>query len=625
MRTNFALLILGASLVGCAEDPTQTAAAPSGAAAPTQTAPTPASKSTASTELAAGTPVDLPFLTWGGDAATIEANGGAQTTKGSVFDSLGLNFKLVNGNDPEVQVKAYLAGTTPYLRLTSQQIADVAPELCKSADTCPVPIDQLSWSTGGDHVVALGAFKTIADLKGGARIALQDKGPHGGLLADMIEVDAKLKFADVKIVMAKNLTGPDSPVSMLQSNPPLADAAFVISPDVGTLISSIPGAEGSVIGAHEILSTADRTRSIPDLYYVNPAYFKAHPEDVTKFVAGQNRGQELVVELQKAYNSSAGSDDYRRLLAQIMEIMGSDVPGEADAAGLIADCSFVGHPGNVAFFTDASNPTGWSYFAKRGAEVAVKLGYATKANPIGESPIDWNDPIFGKLLTKTEAAKGPRFDVVAVKHQIEQMEEDGSLATNTRLSFTAFFGENETSIDPAKYKVEFARIVELSHSYTGAPIVIRGHADPTHMIATAVKAGIAEGLIQQSGNTTDGYSYFMDGHAVNLKSDQRLLKLATDPRYNGSYPQGQSPKELASAAVQMTEARSSAVRDALIAFAKQSGSQIDATQIQVQGAGFADPLVVKASTPAEAAQNRRVEFSVVHVTAEAATQSDFAL
>ena len=145
------------------------------------------------------------------------------------------------------------------------------------------------------------------------------------------------------------------------------------------------------------------------------------------------------------------------------------------------------------------------------------------------------------------------------------------------------------------------------------------------MIATAVKAGIAEGLIQQSGNTTDGYSYFMDGHAVNLKSDQRLLKLATDPRYNGSYPQGQSPKELASAAVQMTEARSSAVRDALIAFAKQSGSQIDATQIQVQGAGFADPLVVKASTPAEAAQNRRVEFSVVHVTAETATQSDFAL
>ncbi len=632
MRHLFAPLVALAALIGCASDPTQSAPAPSGTdasqtAAPSGPSAAPVKKRNA--ELAPGTPTPLYFIDWAGDAATLLANGGPSTTKGSVMDGLGLTFKLEDGNDVATQVKAYKAGKTPYLRLTTQQAADVAPELCATPDICPAPVVQLTWSTGGDHVVAAERIKTIADLTGGVSIALQDYGPHGGLLVDVIETDAKLDLGKVKIVRAKNLTGTDSPVSLLQEGK--VDAAFVITPDMFLLTAGGnvgTGAEGSVKGAHEILSTAERTRSIADLYYVNPQFFASHKDEVVKFAVGVLKGQEEIVELQKAFNAG-GSDDYRALLAELGDLMGSLPDGsEADAAGLVADCAFVGHPGNVAFFADddPKSLTSWTYFNRRGAEVAVKLGYSKSPVTLPEGAIDWNLPIFKQNLAKTEVAKNvARFDVAAVRHDIEKMEEEGSFADNTRLSFTAYFPENETRVDGSKYEAEFARMLGLAQSYTRAAIVIRGHADPTHMVANIIRAGVKAGIIQESGNASTGRTYFFEGRPLNLKTDRKVLKLATSPQFNGMYAEGDNPRELAAAAIEMTKQRADAVRDAYFVYAKKHGVTLDESQVQTDGAGFAEPLVVKATGPEEAGMNRRVEFALVRVSAEAVTQSDFDL
>ena len=40
------------------------------------------------------TPLEVPFITWGGDVATFHANGGLVTKKGSLYDQLGLQLKL---------------------------------------------------------------------------------------------------------------------------------------------------------------------------------------------------------------------------------------------------------------------------------------------------------------------------------------------------------------------------------------------------------------------------------------------------------------------------------------------------------------------------------------------------
>jgi len=514
MRHLFALVMSLVAFAGC-ETNFDAAPAPGGTdvtQVTTPSGPTAAPVKSRSAELAAGTPTPLYFIDWGGDAATLEANGGPSTTKGSVMDGLGLNFKLVDGNNVADQVKAYQAGQTPYLRLTTQQAADVAPELCQTADLCPVPVVQLTWSTGGDHLVAVDRIQTIADLKGGVKIAVQGYGPHEGVNVDAIEKDAKLKLTDVKIVRAKNLTGQDSPVSLLQEGK--VDAAWVITPDMFLLTAGGnvgTGAEGSVKGAHQILSTAERTRSIADLYYVNPEFYASHKEEVVKFAVGVLKGQEEIVELKKAYDAG-GSEDYRALLVQLGDLMGSLPDGsEADAAGLVADCSFVGHPGNVAFFTDddAKSLTSWAYFNRRGGEVAVKLGYSKSPVTLPEGVVDWNLPIFKQYLEKTDVARNTaRFDAAAVRHSIEKMEEDGSFSDNTRLSFTAYFPENETRVDGSKYETEFARMLELGQTYTRAAIVIRGHADPTHMVANIIRAGVKAGVIQESGNASTGRTFF---------------------------------------------------------------------------------------------------------------------
>lgn len=627
MRHLFAMLIGLAALAGCGGDPTQSAAAPTGTDATTTAAPSAPSAAPVkkrSAELAPGTPTDLFVIDWGDIAAVLEANGGPQTTKGSVVDGMGLNFRLVDGNDVRTQVAAYKAGTTPYLRLTSQQALDVAPELCATPDICPLPVVQQTWSTGGDHAVAVDRIATIADLKGGVTIALQDYGPHGGLLVDVIETDAKLSLDKVKIVKAKNLTGDDSPVSLFQQGK--VDAAFVITPDMFLLTAGGTvgtGAEGSVKGAHEILSTAERTRSIADLFLVNPQYYASHKDEVVKFAVSMIKGQENVVELKKAYDAG-GSDEYRALLQQVADLLESVPDGsEADAAGLVADCSFVGHPGNVAFFADAANPTGWSYFNKRGAEVAVKLGYSKSPVTLPEGAIDWNLPIFKQNLAKTEVAKdAPRFDAEKARLQIEQMADAGTLLSSNRLSFSVYFEADQTSFDAKKYEAQYKEMIELSHSYKGALMVIRAYADPTPMLLMVLRQAQDRGIVQVQGNRMDGYQFFMDGRRLDTIKDKQLLKLGNDPRFGGWQP-GKSPADYEAAAKKISTERAEDLRTAMADYAKAHKLPFDVSQVTVQGAAYADPVVVCARSKEEAALNRRGEFMIVPASAETLNDHDF--
>src|SRR5688500_8758564 len=57
-----------------------------------------------------GDPLEVPYITWGGDVATFHANGGLTTKAGALYQKLGLNLKLRAGDDFVGQVKRYLAG-----------------------------------------------------------------------------------------------------------------------------------------------------------------------------------------------------------------------------------------------------------------------------------------------------------------------------------------------------------------------------------------------------------------------------------------------------------------------------------------------------------------------------------
>ena len=44
-------------------------------------------------------PLQVPFITWGGDMATFFANGGTKTKSGSIFNRQGLDLRLKAGDD----------------------------------------------------------------------------------------------------------------------------------------------------------------------------------------------------------------------------------------------------------------------------------------------------------------------------------------------------------------------------------------------------------------------------------------------------------------------------------------------------------------------------------------------
>ena len=97
--------------------------------------------------------------------------------------------------------------------------------------------------------------------------------------------------------------------------------------------------------------------------------------------AGYLKGAEEVVALKKAYETS-GSQKYTQLLTMMQNIYSKEVLPtlEEDAHGLIADCTFVGQPGNIAFFNDPSNTiTGFEGFNKAGLGYGSELGICETA------------------------------------------------------------------------------------------------------------------------------------------------------------------------------------------------------------------------------------------------------
>lgn len=139
----------------------------------------------------------LPIITWGGDMATIYANGNqANTSKGSILDKQGVGLKLSRQDDFAKQLGDYLSCNTPYLRGTVGMVNMAAELINKDPRTAPKIIYQLTWSAGGDAMIVKEGIHSPKDLKG-KTVAVQAYGPHVDYLAKII-ADAGLSQRTLK-------------------------------------------------------------------------------------------------------------------------------------------------------------------------------------------------------------------------------------------------------------------------------------------------------------------------------------------------------------------------------------------------------------------------------------------
>ena len=566
-------------------------------------------------------PLPVPFLTWGGDVPGFYANGGLTTAKGSIYDNLGLDLKFTNGDDFVAQVRNYLKGETPFLRGTMGMIALASDTLGADPRTKPVVFLQLTWSAG-DHMVSRGTLKTLNDLKG-KTIALQDGGPHVGMLDDILRA-AQLSYDDVKIVFTPDLTGPNGPAAKFRADPSV-DACLVISPDMigltGGLDSAGSGAEGTVKDAKVLVSTAQMSRSIADVWACRKDYFDAHRDTVEKFAAGYLDGVNHVIDLRKRYDAG-DTAGYKAVLQMAQDVFGKEVLPtlEVDAYGLIADATFVGLPGNVSFFTDRGNLEGFDAKQKQRLDLATSRGYAAvRAGFFGP---DFDYAKLAKLANVTydpaAVAKAGRFNAESVA-----AFPDSGLDDRTLLSFTINFDPNQTDFSADVYGPEFKRALQTAATFGNAVVAVRGHADPTKTLIDLLKAGTAKGVIRRTGESGN-YAYFYNGQPLDLNATDKVVALIQQGAFDGGAEAGgANPRETMQAALNLSRARAESVRDAVVKFAKANGYTFDPTQIQPVGVGVREPLVPKPSNIQEAKKNMRVEFRLIKVPAEAVKSSDF--
>ncbi len=518
-------------------------------------------------------PVQVPLITWGGDIATIHANGDrASTAKGSLFDRQGLDLRLVREDKFTRQLADYLSGKTPYLRGTLGMINMAAELLGRDPRTKPVVIAQLTWSAGGDALVVKPGIGSAAGLKG-KTIALQAYGPHVDYLTKIL-ADAGLSAADVKLRWLPDLTGTDdSPMAALYEAD--VDAALVIIPDALALTTNGTvgtGAEGSVRGARILLSTKTANRIIADVYAVRSDYLEANRAQVEAFVRGLLQGQERLQAL--VANRQADQAGYRRTFTAAAELLLDSPQALADTEGLYADAELVGYPGNREFFANPNFPRSLSKLTAEIQGAFADIGLVRGQSTLAQA--GWDYDALGRGLTKTDTAAGARFDTEQVASVVARRQRQGTLGEGELFAFEIFFKPNQNTFSADLYSDAFERVVDLASTYGGAIITVEGHSDPM-------------GYLRKK---KEGESELVLGR---VKQSAKNLSLS----------------------------RAVAVRDSLLAFGNTQGINLDASQFAVVGHGIAkprsgvcgsDPCAPK--TEREWRDNMRVEFRIIQVEAE---------
>jgi outer membrane protein OmpA-like peptidoglycan-associated protein len=516
--------------------------------------------------------VQVPIITWGGDIATIYANGNqARTRAGSLAAAEGLDLNLVREDVFSKQVQAYLAGKSPYLRGTMGMVNMAAEVLGKDPRTKPVVIYQLTWSAGGDALVVKSGIGAARDLKG-KTIALQAYGPHVDYMTKVL-ADAGLSVDDVNIRWAPDLTGTaNAPMAAFQQKD--VDAAFVIIPDALVLTaggSVGTGAEDSVKGARILLSTKTANRVIADVYAVRSDYLQKNRRSVESFVHALMLGEEKLRDLVK--NKAGRGADYRATFAAAAQLLLDSKDAVADAEGLYADAEFVGHAGNVDFFENAAYPRNLA--ALNGEIQRSFAGIGLMKGNVALAAAGWDYARLRQGLSAATVATG-RFDEGQVAAVVARKQQQGTLAEGELFSFEIFFQPNQNTFSADLYQADFAKVIDLASTYGGALITIEGHSDPM--------------------------GYLKD------KKDGKPEVVLT---------------RVKQAAKNLSLSRSVAVRDNIIAYARQKGISLDESQFAVVGHGIAKPRngvcgtePCAPKTEREWRDNMRVEFRIIQVEAE---------
>lgn len=514
----------------------------------------------------------VPLITWGGDVATILAD------LRKTFDQEGLNIDVYTENDFVKQVEDALSGKTPYLRGTMGMI-NAANEVFQRNGLKLRVVYQISFSNGDDTMVVRSTIRRPSDLRG-KTIALQRYGPHVDYVANILQ-SAGVPLSTVKFRWLRELTLPTydtkgrvvDPITAFRQDPTI-DAVMAIIPDALALTSDGKvgtGAEGSVKGARVLLTTQTANRIIADVYAVREDYYQANRSKVEKLTHALMLAQEQLGDLLK--NKTQRQAEYRQLVAKSAELLFGAPQATAEVEGLLAGgCYFVGHTGNVQFFTGTGTTRTFATLNSEIQAAFTEMGFLTAKTALLEAEWNFSTLAAGLATAKAVAAvPAPMFDKSKVEARVakEVSAELSKWEEGTLFTVEVHFKPNQKVFPEAEYARSFAEALKRVQTYGGALVTVEGHSDPL---------GVAKA--RQNG----------ENQQVVSQIEQAAKNLSLD--------------------------RAQAVMTSFMNYSKKNGVRMDESQFVAVGMGIRSPKYKSPSTEEEWLDNMRVVFRIKQVEAE---------
>lgn len=458
----------------------------------------------------------LFLISWGGDIATILAE------MDGIFQNEGLDVELVTENNFAKQVESVLRGETPYLRGTMGMI-NAATEVFKREGLELIVIYQMTWSTGGDTMTVRQSVNQPSDLRG-KTIALQLYGPHMDYVANILN-SARVPLSEVNFKWFRELTLPTydtnqlvDPVSAFAADSSI-DAVMAIIPDALMLTSGGKvgtGSEGSVKGSEILLDTSIADRIIADVYVVRSDYFQSNRGDVQNLVRALLRGQEALRDLQE--NKANQQTKFSQLMSRSADILLDSPTDTENAEAMLADCTYVGHTGNVQFFTGQGTLRNLKTLTNEIQTSFRQMGLMTSSVPLVAA--DWNYGSLGrglKYATTDIPVPKPKFDpkraAAAVERRlaVETDEWEGATLFDVEINFDT----NQDVFPVAEYASDFEKALGYAQTYGGSLIVVEGYTDPSRIVQMGAGGTTSKAEIGQYVQAAKNLSY---ERAVSVRS-----------------------------------------------------------------------------------------------------------
>lgn len=567
--------------------------------------------------------LEVPYITWGADSAEFLSNGlSLTTTSNSTNKKLGLNVKLVNGDNIEDQCVAYLQGR-PMIRGTHRMLGLMNKYIGSDPNAKPVVFLQLSYSLG-DHLVAKKEIQNLNDIKGHT-FCLQKGGPGVGLVADVLKT-ANLTWSDIKVVWVADISGPNGAAERFKSDDSI-DICHAITPDMIGLTRGYDqignGREGTILGAHVLVGTPAMNRSISDVWACRTDFYKKHRDVVEKFTASYLSSVKKIIDLRNNFEDSGKmSSEYKALLTFTQKTFNTDagqniMPSiEVDVHGLLLDCGFVGLPGQIRYFNDPGNLNGFNAKQMSGIDIAKQLKYSDKTNIYSKSDFDYKKIAQMAGIQYEEPKIQSKVQAESININIDEIGGDN----NVLISFAINFQPEQTEFPYENYKAQFEQAINYLAQFGNSMLVVEGHSDTNLVLANTVRAGLELGIIKKS-NQGGKSKYYLNGKELDLKR-VTLIKVLIEA---GAFDKSNSynPRRTMDAALTLSQRRADNALKTLKKVISSMGVTLSTDNAKAVGYGVLNPLIAKPSSPEESLQNMRVEFKVIKVGAESIQQSDY--